>query len=182
MITGITRHVVALDRMTVNGRDVAIAFVEATQTYSQMLRVKKSKTATSYPVVHGHSGSALFDMLDKGLTSVDFDWFQREFNRDAKSNPKRNFLLHFDRQRGLISIQHNGSISWDDLQAIKSNFLGDDACCIEIYPPQSRVVNNLNMRHLWLLGPSDWWPDLGHEGELTHNTLRSRFEATVRAA
>lgn len=92
------------------------------------------------------------------------------------------YYVHYDAARGLLSVEHDGTITWDDLQAIKNDLFGKEACATEIYPPQSRVVNNLNMRHLWLLGPGDWWPDLGHEGELDANTLRSRFEAAVRAA
>lgn len=91
------------------------------------------------------------------------------------------FYVHHDVERGLLSVEHDGTATWDELQEIKNDLFGKDACAIEIYPPQDRVVNNLNMRHLWLLGKGEWWPDLGHEGEFRPNTLRSRFEAALRA-
>jgi hypothetical protein len=90
------------------------------------------------------------------------------------------FVINQDAQRGLISVEHDGSITWDELQTIKNDIFGSDACAIEIYPPASSVVNNVPMRHLWLLGPRDWWPDLGHEGEIPLDTLRSRFEAAFK--
>lgn len=46
-------------------------------------------------------------------------------------------------------------IGWDELQAIKNEVFGDDATCIEIYPPKHEVVNEVNMRHLWLVDPED---------------------------
>ena len=92
------------------------------------------------------------------------------------------FQVHLDVERSLLSVEHDGSITWDELQEIKNLYFGLDTCAIEIYPPQDRVVNNIAMRHLWLLGAADWWPDLGHEGDLQPDTLRSRFEAAVRAA
>jgi hypothetical protein len=53
-----------------------------------------------------------------------------------------------------------GCISWDKLQEVKNAAFGPDATCIEIYPPQGKVVNELNMRHLWMIPdislPSLW--------------------------
>jgi hypothetical protein len=40
-------------------------------------------------------------------------------------------------------------IPWDDLQRIKNDVLGADVIAVEIYPPESDVVNTYNMRHLW---------------------------------
>ncbi len=95
------------------------------------------------------------------------------------SDDDTTYWVRHDIERGLISVEHDGAITWDELQEIKNDLWGPDACAIEIYPPSDRVVNNLNMRHLWLLGATDWWPDLGHEGPLEPATLRSRFEATI---
>lgn len=103
-------------------------------------------------------------------------WFPRQQGKSG------HFRVHFDSLRGLVSVEHDGTITWDELQAIKNATFGPDACAIEIYPPQTRVVNNIPMRHLWLLGKGEWWPDLGHEGDYQPDTLRSRFEAAVRAA
>lgn len=42
-------------------------------------------------------------------------------------------------------------ITWDELQIIKNECLGEDVECIEVYPKQSDVINVSNMRHLWVL-------------------------------
>lgn len=45
-------------------------------------------------------------------------------------------------------------ITWDELQAVKNERLGPDARAIEIYPPESELVNEANIRHLWVI-PDD---------------------------
>lgn len=74
-----------------------------------------------------------------------------------------------DERRGLLSVEHDGTITWDELQAIKNEHWGSEAVAIEVYPPESRVVNNVPMRHLWRLGSGDWWPDLS--GQKPHGDL-----------
>lgn len=83
--------------------------------------------------------------------------------------------VYLDFEIGRISVEHDGSISWDMLQKIKDAFAGPEAVAIEIYPPHDRVVNCVNMRHLWLLGDGDWWPDMSCEGKPEMQTLRERF-------
>ncbi len=84
--------------------------------------------------------------------------------------------IFLDPGLGLLSVEHDGRLGWDDLQAVKNHYWGDAACAIEVYPPQDRVVNNVAMRHLWRLGPGDWWPDLGLEGRHGGaSTLRERY-------
>lgn len=91
--------------------------------------------------------------------------------------------IYHDRQLGLLSIEHDGSITWDELQEIKNRMAGEEAAAIEVYPPAGRVVNNVAMRHLWLLGSDDWWPDLGgDEGTAKPNTLRDRYQAVHQSA
>lgn len=85
--------------------------------------------------------------------------------------------IYLDEGLGLISVEHDGSIGWEELQAIKNHVAGGRVAAIEIYPPADRVVNNAPMRHLWLLGPDDWWPDLSREGEPAKATLRERYLA-----
>lgn len=40
-------------------------------------------------------------------------------------------------------------ISWDVLQRIKNDGLGDEVLAVELYPPHDLVVNEVPMRHLW---------------------------------
>lgn len=89
--------------------------------------------------------------------------------------------IFLDRDLGLLSVEHEGEINWETLQEIKNYVWGEDACAIEVYPPTNRVVNNLPMRHLWRLGPYDWWPDLIREGSADLGTLRERYERKAQA-
>ena len=43
------------------------------------------------------------------------------------------------------------SITWDELQQIKTEIGYGDRCAVEIYPPDHLIVKDCNMRHLWIL-------------------------------
>lgn len=67
-----------------------------------------------------------------------------------------------DDQLGHLMVEHDGSVTWDQLQAVKSAVWGPEARAIEVYPSQSDVVNTGCYRHLWRLGEGDFCPDLLH--------------------
>ena len=46
---------------------------------------------------------------------------------------------------------------WDLLQLIKNEVAGEDAFAVEFYPPTAAVVNEANVRHLWIV-PREWLP------------------------
>lgn len=51
-------------------------------------------------------------------------------------------------------------ITWDDLQMVKNKIFGEERTAIEIFPPESQLINVRNVRHLWLM-PEDYkLPDL----------------------
>lgn len=83
------------------------------------------------------------------------------------------FEVHCDVSLGHLWVLHDGSITWDQLQEIKNSIWGTDARAIEIYPAEKDVVNSLNCRHLWRLGPTDFAPDLLGE-DPTHDSLAAR--------
>lgn len=85
--------------------------------------------------------------------------------------------VYVDDRLGLLSVEHDGSIGWDQLQAVKELLWGPQTAAIEMYPPRERVVDNLPMRHLWRLGLDEWWPDLAREGGAEPTTLRDRYLA-----
>lgn len=85
------------------------------------------------------------------------------------------FRVIVDDTLGHLAVAHDGSISWDQLQRIKNLVWGLDARAIEAYPPQSEVINNVQMRHLWLLGADDFLPDLLGRSR-KKQTLERRFE------
>lgn len=82
--------------------------------------------------------------------------------------------VSLDKSRGLLSVEHDGSITWDELQALKNEHFGSEAAAIEVYPPHSHVVNSLPMRHLWKLGEGDYWPDLTGNKPVGDLSLRDR--------
>lgn len=69
-----------------------------------------------------------------------------------------------DDSLGKLMVAHDGTLGWDQLQAVKTAVWGDGARAIEVYPVQGAVVNSGHFRHLWRLGPGDFSPDLlGHD-------------------
>lgn len=99
------------------------------------------------------------------------------WSRDCRSQWVSALRVYWDGRLGLLSVEHDGTICWDELQDIKNEICGEEAAAIEVYPPVDRVVNNIAMRHLWLLGADDWWPDLAREGEPAVSGLRDRYLA-----
>lgn len=74
----------------------------------------------------------------------------------------RDFLVQLFRDGTAVRItvnrthQPNGidwadGITWDELQAIKHEIGHGDEWAAELFPPDDRVINVSNMRHLWLL-------------------------------
>lgn len=39
-----------------------------------------------------------------------------------------------DELRGLLSVEHDGTITWDELQGLKDQYFGAEAVAIEVYP------------------------------------------------
>ena len=74
------------------------------------------------------------------------------------------FEVTVDRQLGHLMVAHGGTITWDELQAIKNAIWGEGTRAIEVYPVNDALVNSGNYRHLWRLGKGDFCPDLlAHE-------------------
>lgn len=61
----------------------------------------------------------------------------------------------FDRKTG----RWKDGISWDDLQHLKKLAGYGDRAAVELYPPDSEMVNVANLRHLWILpeAPEFMW-------------------------
>lgn len=41
--------------------------------------------------------------------------------------------------------------TWWEMQRIKNEIAGEDAVAVEVYPPQSEVVDGADMFHIWVL-------------------------------
>ena len=74
----------------------------------------------------------------------------------------REFLVQKFEYDGLIRLTVNRvrmqpdghyeqGITWDELQRVKHEVGYGEAQAIEVYPPDSEVVDDANMRHLWIL-------------------------------
>lgn len=91
------------------------------------------------------------------------------------------FAVMVDDTLGHLAVAHDGSITWDQLQAIKCAVWGNNVRAIEVYPAAADVVNNGQFRHLWRLGADDFCPDLlGHVEP--RQTLERRFNMAWDAA
>lgn len=51
-------------------------------------------------------------------------------------------------------------ISWDELQAVKNEVFGSEAWCIEHYPAASMLVDQVPIRHLWLVAEPQCLPQM----------------------
>ena len=68
-----------------------------------------------------------------------------------------------------LAIRHNDESEirgWDDLQRIKNEIVGEHRVALEVYPAASNVIDQANMRHLFVL-PA---------GVRTPFTIRGRWE------
>ena len=79
---------------------------------------------------------------------------------DVRQIKVNGLSVTIDDTLGKLMVEHDGTITWDQLQAVKNAVWGADARAIEVYPVQAAVVNSGNYRHLWRLGPADFCPDL----------------------
>lgn len=84
------------------------------------------------------------------------------------------FQVMVDDTLGHLAVTHDGSITFDQLQAIKDEIWGAETRAIEVYPARSQFINNAPLRHLWRLGADDFCPDLLGRGE-PKQTLENRF-------
>ena len=64
-------------------------------------------------------------------------------------NSTRRMRVPISRKAG--GTDWRDGITWDELQRVKNECLGEDVWCVEVYPPESEKVDVSNMRHLWPL-------------------------------
>lgn len=73
-------------------------------------------------------------------------------------------------------------ITWDELQRIKNETVGEEVWCVECYPAESALVNVSNMRHLWVLDepPATRFPERGYFSKDDVDAALGIFKALVR--
>lgn len=68
-------------------------------------------------------------------------------------------VLVYERATALGQVVHlavrradsKPGIGWSHLQRIKNDLVGPERLAIEIYPPESEIVDEAHMYHLWVL-------------------------------
>ena len=72
---------------------------------------------------------------------------------EQRIDGKRRLTVNQTRRNGK---SWRDGITWDELQRVKNECLGEDVWCVEVDPAQTDLVNVSNMRHLWVLdGPPE---------------------------
>lgn len=51
----------------------------------------------------------------------------------------------------MVEREDGGPVrcGWDTLQALKDEYLGPEVCAVEVFPPRSEAVNDVNRRHFY---------------------------------
>src|ERR1041385_3993351 len=81
----------------------------------------------------------VYDMPKKNDAAVDLVWLS------IKRNDKRH--IH----------------DWRDLQRIKNELVGSECEAVELYPPESRLVDEANQYHLWVFKDPSFTLGLGYQ-------------------
>lgn len=84
----------------------------------------------------------------------------------------KNFLVQITKEESgftrmtvqRCAINHDGTwedgITWDELQELKAQVGLGETWAVEVYPPESQLVNVSNLRHLWLVTDAPFaWKD-----------------------
>lgn len=67
----------------------------------------------------------------------------------AHSNIQSVIDVRWTQENFWLEIEHDGNITWDEMQKIKNEWFGDNVTCFEVYPAETDLINNGNYRHLW---------------------------------
>ena len=90
-----------------------------------------------------------------------WDWRKTYWHGHSILNTHWGWVDHLRVER------HDGKdgIPWEVLQRIKNDILGKDTLAVEVYPPQDKVVNRSNTRHLWVMRDPFQFQFLGNLGD-----------------
>jgi len=69
---------------------------------------------------------------------------------DESAKERGMYRLSINRSQVKTSGRWADRITWDELQSIKKQVGFGDWWAYEAFPPESKVVNVSNIRHLWL--------------------------------
>lgn len=75
-------------------------------------------------------------------------------NRVGRPTNRNDYTIEHAGDGHVRIRRHDGApirCGWDFLQIFKNEALGEEACAVEVFPPQSELVDEENIRHLWLV-------------------------------
>lgn len=116
----------------------------------------KSRHMKELPVPAEYSALATL----MGLNSPIRQWQSRDYLAQLYRDHNGYQRLTVNRVTQTRKGQWDEGITWDELQRIKQETVGD-VWAVEVYPTQEDLVNVSNMRHLWILPtrPAYAWHD-----------------------
>lgn len=89
-----------------------------------------------------------------GYPAVDA-WINATYSVQLIHHPSHPGIDH------LLVRRHDEGLAfpWADLQRIKDRFVGRERWGLEYFPPAADVIDNANLRHLWVM-PAGWEPPI----------------------
>ncbi|MBW3092666.1 hypothetical protein KIH79_06835 [Bifidobacterium sp. 82T10] len=107
----------------------------------------KSRHMKELPVPDGYTALAAIN----GINAPIRQWQSRDYLAALYHDRNGHTRLSVNRiQRDKRTNEWKDGITWDELQRIKQETLGN-VWAVEIYPPEPDLVNIHNIRHLWIL-------------------------------
>ncbi|MEM0953330.1 MAG: hypothetical protein AAGI24_04240 [Pseudomonadota bacterium] len=109
-------------------------------------------------------------------------WINHDYVVLVRRGEKADQLVHVPELKGrctYISIRNaerSNDRPWEDFQAIKNQLCGEDSEAIELYPAQSRVVNEANQYHLIVFPPGHKLPFGFYQGDDAYEKQAQRSE------
>ena len=97
------------------------------------------------------------------MTREEFDKWNEEYLKSIvyKSSTHLVYVKEYDNGVIHLSIKRNDKEpmgDWRIKQLIKNIIVGDEAEAVEIYPPESELVDEANQYHLWVLPEGERTP------------------------
>ena len=86
---------------------------------------------------------------------------ERDNERTYKNNQYTVTVMEMEGGGKYLSIKRNDrhwKHDWRHLQRIKNELVGDEAEAVELYPAESRLVDEANHYHLWVLPMGQKYP------------------------
>jgi hypothetical protein len=93
-----------------------------------------------------------------------------------KSNDGAPDLVHLS----ICRIDRGPCHDWRDFQRIKNELVGPEVQAVEIYPPESALVDTANQYHLWCIDMPGRWLQIGFNMRAVVEEYGGKFGTTQR--